>query len=80
MQLLLGVLVKQSTCTNTVAVGGLFESRVAYLHTAVTLGGPFEGRVLNYEYDVVRKILYERIIHFSPKTRNTSSRNNLRGA
>jgi len=30
--------------------------------------GPFEGRVLNY--DVVRKISYERLINFSPKMRN----------
>jgi len=42
----------------TVIVGDLFESRVVYLHIA----GPFEGRVLNH--DVVRKILYERIINF----------------
>jgi len=32
------------------------------LHIAVALGGPFEGRVLNY--DVVRKMLYKRIIIF----------------
>jgi len=49
----------------TVAVGGPFESRVAYLHTAVALESPFEDRVLNYS--VVRKILYERRINFSPK-------------
>jgi len=46
----------------TVVVGGPYESRAAYLHMAVVLGGPFEGRVLNY--DVVRKILYERITNF----------------
>jgi len=44
---------------------GLFESKVAYLHIAVALGSPFEGRILNY--DVVRKILYERIMHFHQK-------------
>jgi len=62
----------------SVVVGGAFESRVAYLHIAVTLGGPFEGRVLHY--DVVRKILYKRIINFSPKMRNIYARNTLRKA
>ena len=38
----------------------------------------FEGRVLNY--DVVRKILYEGIIIFSPKMRNIYERNTLMGA
>jgi len=72
MQLLLGAIAKQSTCTFTIVVGGPFESRVAiYVHIAVALGGPFEGRVLNFEYDVARKILYERIINFSPKMRNS---------
>ena len=42
---------------NTVAVGRSCEAD--YLHITVVVGGPFEGRVLNY--DVVRKILYERI-------------------
>jgi len=37
--------------------------------------GPFEGRVLNY--DVVRKILYARIIKFSPNVRNIYARNTL---
>ena len=57
------------------------ESRVAYLHMHITfaLGGTFEGRVLNYEYDVVRKILYEQIINFSPKMRNIYARNTFRG-
>jgi len=64
----------------TVVVVGPLESRVAYLHIhiAVALGGPFEGRLLNY--DVVRKILYERIIIISPKMRNIYARNTLRGA
>ena len=55
------------------------EGRVAYLHihTAVDFGGPFEGRALNY--DVVQKILYERIIIFSPKMRNIYAQNTLRG-
>jgi len=56
------------------------ENRVAYLHMHITfaLGGPYEGRVLNYEYDVVRKILYEQIISFSPKMRNIYTRNTFR--
>ena len=60
-----------------VVVGGPFESRVAYLHFAAALGGSFEGRVLNH--DVIRKILYERIINFSPKMKNIYARNTLRG-
>ena len=40
---------------STVVVGELFKSRSAYLHIAVALGGPFKGRILNY--DVVRKYL-----------------------
>ena len=60
-----------------VVVRGSFESRAAYLHMAVALGDPFEGRVLNY--DVVRKILYERIINFSPKMRNIYAQNTLMG-
>jgi len=58
-----------------VVVGDPFKSRVAYLHLAVALAGPFEGRVLNC---VVRKILYERKINFSPKMRNIYTRNTLR--
>ena len=44
----------------TIVVGCPFKNRVTYLHIAVPLGGPFEGRLLNY--DVVRKISYERIL------------------
>jgi len=46
MQLLLGALSKHSTCTshNTVVVGGISESRVAYLHISVALAGPFEAK------------------------------------
>jgi len=58
-------------------VGGPFKSRVAYLHVAVALGGPFESGVLNY--DVVRKMLYERITTFLLKMRNIYARNALRG-
>jgi len=47
------------------------------MHIAVALAGPFEDRVLNY--DVVRKILYERMISFSPKMRNIYERNTLWG-
>ena len=61
----------------TVVVGGLFKSRLTYVRIAAALGGPFEGREL--DYDVVRKILYEWIINFSPKLRNIYARNTLRG-
>jgi len=70
-------LCKTEYLRNTVAVGGPFKSRVACLHIADALGGPFEGGVLNY--DVVRKILYERITTFSSKMRNIYARNTLRG-
>jgi len=76
MQLLLGALVKKGhahySCWRH------FESRVAYSHITAAHRGPFEGRVLNY--DVVRKILYERIINFSPKVSNIYVRNTLRRA
>jgi len=39
----------------TAVVGDSFEIGVAYLHIAVALRVPFEGRVLNY--DELRKIL-----------------------
>jgi len=68
-----GRLVKQSTCTLQLLLEDPFKSRVTYLHIAVALGDPFEGRVLNY--DVVQKILYERILNFEPKTRNIYARN-----
>ena len=76
MQLLLSALVEHLHIT--VVVGCPFESRVAYLHIAVALGGPFQGRVLNYEYGVVRKILYERIINLSRKMWNIYAQNTLR--
>ena len=62
----------------TVVIVGPFKSSVAYLHIAVALGGSFASGVLNY--DVVRKILYEQIIIFSPKMRNICVRNTLRGS
>jgi len=49
------------------------------VHITTAVGGPFESRVLNYEYDVVRKILFEGIINFSPKMKNIYARNTLRG-
>jgi len=71
MQLLLGALVKQSTCTLQLLLGAPLKAE--YLHIAVAPGGPFED-------DVIRKTLYERIINFSPKMRNVYARNTLRGA
>jgi len=71
MQLLLGALVKQSTCALQLLLGAPLKAE--YLHIAVALGGPFED-------DVIRKTLYERIINVSPKMRNIYARNTLRGA
>ena len=50
----------------TVAVGD--PSKAKYLHIAIVVGAPFESRALTY--DLVRIILYECIIRFSPKMRN----------
>jgi len=47
MQLLLGALVKKSTCKLQLCLGAPFWHRVAYLHIAVTLGSHLKGRVLN---------------------------------
>jgi len=69
----LGAVLKTEYLLITVVVGDPIGSRVGYLHTTVAVGGPFEGKVMNY--DVVRKILFERIISFSPKMRNIYARN-----
>ena len=55
-----------------------FESRVGLPAHYSCYWGPFEGRVLNY--DVVREILYERIINLSPKVKNIYPQNTLKGA
>jgi len=44
---------------------GLFESGVANLHIAVAVGDSFENRILTY--DLLRSLLHEWIICFSPK-------------
>jgi len=64
----------------TTAVGGPIWSRVAYLRNTVVAGGPFESRVPAHcsccwgpfesrvlTYDMLRSILYEWVIGFSPK-------------
>jgi len=53
------------------AVGAALKAK--YLHNTVAVGGPFEGRVHNY--DVYRKISYEWIIRFSTKMRKIYPRN-----
>ena len=73
LRILLGAVLKTEYLLITVVVGDPIGSRVGYLHTTVAVGGPFEGKVMNY--DVVRKILFERIISFSPKMRNIYARN-----
>ena len=47
--------------------------KAEYLHLAVTVGGPFERRVLIY--DLLQNISYEWIISFSPKLRKIYARN-----
>jgi len=65
----------------TAVVGGPLKAEQPTYTLQLLLGvGVFQGRVLNYEYDVVRKILYEQIVSFSPKMRNIYSGNTLRGA
>jgi len=53
------------TATLHIAVAVGRPCKAEYLHITVVLGGLVEGRVLNY--DVLRKILFVRIINFSPK-------------
>jgi len=65
MQLLLGALLKLEYLHIAVALEVPLEAE--HLHNTVTVGDPFEGRVHNN--DVHRKILHERIISFSLKTR-----------
>ena len=77
--MLLGSLVKQSTCTLQLLLGAPLKADLPTYILQLLLGSPlkFEGRVLNY--DVVRKILYERIITFSPKMKNIYARNTFKG-
>jgi len=50
--------------------------KVECLHLTVAAGAPSEGGLLNY--DLLRKILYERIIVFSLKMRKIYARNTSR--
>jgi len=61
---------------NAIAIEDPFQSRLAYLHNKVAGGGPFESTARNY--DVHRKILYERIISFSSIMRKIYARNTSR--
>jgi len=51
--------------------------KAEHLHITFAVGGPFEAIVLNY--DLVQKILYERITSFSPKMRKLYGRNTSKG-
>jgi len=56
----------------------LFRGENLYQNNCNSSASRFSAKVLNY--DVVRKILYERIINFPPKMRNIYARNTLREA
>ena len=52
--------------------------KVKYLHSTVSVRGPFESRV--FSYDLLCSTLYEWIISFSSKIRKIYARNISRGA
>jgi len=52
--------------------------KAEYLQITVAVGGPLQGRVL--DYDVLWKILYERIMIVLPKRRKIYARNASRAA
>ena len=67
MQLRLGALAKQSICPLQLLSVALWEQSSLLTHCSCCWRPLWtEGRVLNYH--VVRKILYERMIHFSHTT------------
>jgi len=55
-------------------LGAPFKAK--YLHSTVSVGGPFESRVLTYE--LLCSTLYVRIISFSSKLRKIYARNTSR--
>ena len=71
-----GPLWKQSTFKLQLLLGGPFKAK--YLHSAVSVRGPFESRVLTY--DLLSSTLYVWIISFSSKIRKIYVRNTSRGA
>ena len=74
-QWLLGPLWKQSTFKLQLLLGAPFKAK--NLHSTVSVGGRFEGRVLTY--DLLCSTLYVWIISFSSKLRKIYARNTSRG-
>ena len=70
-----GPLWKQSTFKLQLLLGAPFKAK--YLHSAVSVGVPFESRVLTY--DLLCSTLYVWIISFSSKLRKIYARNTSRG-
>ena len=70
-----GPLWKQSTFKLQLLLGAPFKGK--YLHSTVSVGGPFESRVLTY--DLLCGTLYVWIICFSSKLRKIYVRNTSRG-
>ena len=66
----------QSTYTFQWLLGAPLKAK--YLHSTVSVGGPFESRVLTY--DLLCSTLYVWIISFSSKLRKMYARNTSRGA
>ena len=52
--------------------------KAEYLHTTITVEGPFESR--EPTFDLLRSILYEWVIRFSPQKRAIYAQNTSRGA
>jgi len=71
-----GPLSKQSTFKLQLLLGAPFKAK--YLHSTVSVGGPFESRVLTY--DLLCSTLYVWIISFSSKLRKIYTPNTSRGA
>ena len=70
-----GPLWKQSTYKLQLLLGASFKAK--YLHSRVSVGGPFESRVLTY--DLLCSTLYVWIISFSSKLRKIYAHNTSRG-
>jgi len=89
LQVLLGALSKPRTYTLQLLLRALLKKE--YLHITMTVGGPFESRVLTHYRDcwralwklstydlLLRSILFEWIIRFSPQMRKLYARNTSR--
>jgi len=73
-----GPLWKQSNFILQLLLGAPFKAK--YLHSTVSVGGPFESRVRVLTYDLLCSTLYVWIRSFSSKLRKIYARNTSKGA